>query len=64
MTFRGSPLCPSDISPASGGNPASQPLLWVPACAGMTYRGAGLSALRRASPCPLLKEGVVVRLIY
>ena len=37
------PLCPSDISPTSGGNLSALPLLWMdvpsaeaPACAGMT----------------------------
>ena len=30
------PLCPSDISPTSGGNRAAIPALWIPAFAGMT----------------------------
>ncbi len=36
---KGGPLCPSGISPASGGNPASSPPLWIPAFAGMTEVG-------------------------
>ena len=52
------PLCPSDISPASGGNLAARPLQGIPCDLASLARVPLRFAKGKSSPCPLLKEGV------